>query len=227
MRTRTYVFVLCPPYQGSTIIVNLLSSSKNTSTFITAPTWAGESQWLLKRHGDEKYEENRWDPNYNLNMTQVNQLFDIYLDQEKTIFVEKSPPMICRAKLYEDYFSKLGEVYFIISIRHPYAVSYNAVEWVKYAEYQRMNIQTLKNTNTIVTTYEEICLDLDGFIRKIINKIPALHDIHNQTNSNIADERGSLIHSNKVNRIYDKESKNEILKHHTELLHFFGYELEP
>lgn len=218
---RTYVFVLCPPYQGSTIIVNLLSSSKNTSTFITAPTWAGESQWLLKYHGDNKYEENRWDPAYNLNMNLVSQLFDIYLDKEKTIFVEKSPPMICRAKLYEDYFSKLGEVYFIISIRNPYTVSYNAAEWIKYAEYQRHNIQTLQNT--IVTTYEEICLDLDKFIQKITNKIPALGDIHNQSNSNIDDERGGLIHSNKVNRICDKEIKNEILKYHTELLNFFEY----
>lgn len=43
-----YIFVLCPPYQGSTIITNLLNNSPTTSTFIDTNTWAGESQWYYK-----------------------------------------------------------------------------------------------------------------------------------------------------------------------------------
>jgi len=42
-----YIFVLCPPYQGSAIITNLLNNSPTTSTFIDTNTWAGESQVLI------------------------------------------------------------------------------------------------------------------------------------------------------------------------------------
>ena len=31
---RKFIFVMCPPFQGSTVIVNLLNSSPNVSTFL-------------------------------------------------------------------------------------------------------------------------------------------------------------------------------------------------
>ena len=90
---KKYIFVLCPPFQGSTIIVNLLNSSKNVSTFLDCKTWAGESQWLYKKHGDKDYEKNRWDPDYKLDMELVDKVFNIYLNKNKEIWVEKSPPI--------------------------------------------------------------------------------------------------------------------------------------
>jgi hypothetical protein len=222
---KKYIFVLCPPYQGSTIIVNLLSSSKKVSSLLDTKIWAGESQWLLKEHGDTLYETetHRWDPNYKLNMDIVNEIFNIYLDHEKTFFVEKSPPTICRAIMFEEYFSKIGYVYFIISIRNPYSTRDSGDEWVKFAKYQQNNVKLLKNT--IITNYEEICLDLDKVIKKIQDKIPELNDIYNNENVNKPNERYKLIHSNKVDRIIDKNEKNKILKNHQELLDFFGYKL--
>jgi hypothetical protein len=223
-KKKKYIFVLCPPYQGSTIIVNLLNSSKKVSSLLDTKIWAGESQWLLKEHGDKLYETHRWDPNYKLNMDIINNIFNIYLDSEKTFFVEKSPPTICRAKMFEEYFSKIGNVYFIISIRNPYSTQgYSADEWVKFAKYQQNNVKILKNT--IITNYEEICLDLDKVINKIQHKIPELDDIYNNNNTNKTNERYKLIHSNKVDRIIDKNEKNKILKNHQELLDFFGYKL--
>jgi hypothetical protein len=220
---KKYIFILCPPYQGSTILVNLLDSSNNVSTFLNAPTWAGESQWLIKNHGDKIYESKRWDPNYNINMDIIKKLFDIYLDQNKTIFVEKSPPNICRAKKIQDYFSTLGEVYFIISIRNPYSVKYDAEQWVSYAQYQKTNIETL--TNTIVTSYEETCTNLDNLISKIKDKIPECSDIYNRDNPLLKNERGKKIHTEKVNIIVNKEEKNRVLTNHIDLLNFFGYSI--
>jgi len=224
---KKYIFVLCPPQQGSTIIVNLLSSSKKVSSLMNVQQH-GESQWLYKNHGDTNYEDNRWDPNYELDMDVVKNVFDIYFDNEKTFFVEKSPPMICRAEKFQEYFSKIGEVYFIISIRNPYSLNYadKVDDWVKYAEYQKKNIETLKNT--IVTSYEEICLHLDNFILKIQEKIPELDDIKNWDNNlakNPTFERSKMIHDNKVNRCINKEEKTQVLKNNIELLHYFGYEI--
>tara|TARA_Y100000389_G_scaffold205056_1_gene262534 strand:+ start:13198 stop:13905 length:708 start_codon:yes stop_codon:yes gene_type:complete len=221
-KRRQYVFVLCPPHNGSTIIVNLLSSSKNTTTFCKVVD-KGESQWLYQKHGAKDYLQNRWDPNYKLDMNVVKETFDTYLNNEKTIFVEKSPPTICRAKEFEEYFSKFGDVYFIISIRSPYSCDNLPKDWIQYATYQQNNIKSLKNT--IVTSYEELCLNLDKVIANIIDKLPLLNDIHNQSNPLIAKERGTPIHSDKVFRIMEKESKNKVLKEHLELLDFFGYKM--
>lgn len=222
---KTYIFILCPPYQGSTLLVNLLDSSNKCSTFVNASSWMGEAQWLLKKNGDVNYESQRWNPNYDINMELMDSLFDKYLDGSKTIFVEKSPPNICRAKKIEEHFSKLGNVIFLISIRSPYSTDhYGASEWIKFANYQKYNIETLKNT--IVTSYEELCLNLDTVINKIQEKIPILDDIHNQNNSNKKlGERGKKINTLYLDRIIDKTEKNEVLKQHIELLNYFGYEL--
>jgi hypothetical protein len=221
---KKYIFVLCPPYQGSTIIVNLLNSSKNVSTLLDCKTWAGESQWLYKKHGDKDYEKNRWDPDYKLNMKLVDKVFNIYFNKNKEIWVEKSPPSICRAKMFQDYFSKLGEVYFIISIRNPYSTEpYGADEWIKFAQYQKYNLEHLNNVISI--SYEECCNDIEKVISKITNKIPELGKIFNNNHQKNNNERGNLIHSNKVDRVIDKEKKNKILKKNIDLVKYFGYNI--
>lgn len=222
---RKYIFVLCPPYQGSTLIVNLLNSSKNVSTLLDCNTWAGEAQWLYKRHGDKKYFDNRWNPNYELNMKLVENILNRYLDSSKSIWVEKSPSHICRAKKFQEYFSKLGDVYFIVSIRNPY--SWNGREyknkWLTFAEYQKYNIENLDNV--IQISYEECCNNLGEVIKKITEKIPELGKIYNNRHRLRRSERCQFIHKKKVNRIIDKKLKNADLKKNVELVHYFGYNI--
>lgn len=221
---KKYIFVLCPPYQGSTIIINLLNSSNNVSTLLECNTWAGESQWLYKKHGDIEYEKNRWNSDYKLDMKLVDKVFNIYFNKNKEIWVEKSPPTICRAKMFQDYFSKFGEVYFIISIRNPYSTGhYGANEWIKFAQYQKYNLENLNNVISI--SYEECCNDIKKVISKITNKIPNLGKIINHSHSTFNNERGDLIHSNKVERVIEKEKKNIILKNNIDLLEYFGYNI--
>lgn len=223
MSPKIYIFVLCPPFQGSSIILNLLSSSPNTSTLLGVNgTWAGESQWLYKYNGDDKYLENRNNPEYKLDMKVINNIFDKYYDNNKYIYVEKSPSLVLRAKDIQDYFSKLGDVYFIISIRNPYSTNIDINKWVLYAKCQKNNIKNLENI--IVTNYEELCLNTEKVIKRILDKIPLLENLssidNNYYNSN---ERFLKIHTDKVNRIINKKSKNKILKNNLDLLKFFGY----
>ena len=219
---KKYVFILCTPYQGSTILINLLDSSNNTTTFVKAPVQFGEGQWLLEKHNILSYELNRWNPNYKLDINKVKEIYDNYWDHSKTVYVEKSPPLICRAKMFEDYFKQFGKVYFIISIRSPYSTNhYSTEEWIKFAEYQKNNIQNLENC--IVTSYEELCLSTNKVIEKIINFIPELSDIKNQQNDYIKSERGNPINKNTVDRIINKNY--ECLKNYKELINFFGYEI--
>lgn len=194
-----------------------MNGFKNVSTLLDSKTWSGESQWLYKKHGDKDYEKNRWDPDYKLNMKLVDKVFNIYFNKNKEIWVEKNPPSICRAKMFQDYFSKLGEVYFIISIRNPYSSRNNINAWINFAKYQKFNLEHLNNVISI--SYEECCNDIEKVISKITNKIP---ELGKKKNNN---ERGNLIHSNKVDRVIDKEEKNKILKKNIDLVKYFGYNI--
>jgi hypothetical protein len=155
-------------------------------------------------------------------MNKVKEIYYNYWDHIKSIYVEKSPPLICRAKMFEDYFKQFGEVYFIISIRSPYSTNhYSTEDWIKFAEYQKNNIETLENC--IVTSYEELCLSTNKVIEKIKNIIPELSDIKNQQSNYIKTERGNPINKNNVDRVINKNY--ECLKNHKELMDFFGYEI--
>ena len=219
---RKIIFVLCPPFQGSTIIVNFLSSSSNVSTFIDSKTWNGESQYLYQEYGVVDYIDNRWNENYDINLDILITIFNEHLDKDKLIWVNKDPPSICRAKKIQDYFEKFGEVYFIISIRNPYSVRTKAEKWIEFAEYQKYNLENLKNV--IFTSYEECCSDLNKLKEKFCSKIPELKDIKNIKNDNVKGERYELIHNRKVNRIIDKDEKNIILRKNLDLMNYFGYE---
>ena len=218
---KKYIFVLCPPYQGSTMIVNLLDSSKKVSTLLPM-TRNGETQHFIRYFHDDIYYFNKWNPEYDLNIEYFKDILDNLLDNNASVFVEKSPPNICRAKKFEEYFSMFGEVHFIISIRNPYSTNYSAEKWVEYAKYQKKNIESL--SNTIVTSYENICLNLDNFISVIKEKFPELNDIHNRDNDICPSyERLKKIHSEHINRVLDKEKKNTVLQKNLDLLNYFGY----
>lgn len=218
-----YIFVLCPPYQGSTILTNLINTSPNVSSLLDNQTWPTEVQWLLEKYGDVNYRNNRWDPEYKLDMDLVNNILNKYLDNTKMIFLEKSPPTICRAKLFEEYFSKLGKVYFVLSMRNPYSTRYGAKKWIECAKYQKYNIENLENV--IITSYEECCLNTEVVIKKLLDKIPELGNIKNVKLDNDKNEKLGIIHKDKINRVINKEEKNEILKNNIDLLEYFGYVL--
>ena len=238
-----YLFILCPHYQGSTIILNLLNSSNKVSSF-SHVNRVGEGTALFKKAGINNFKvwSSGYDPNYFLDYKKVKEAYDTEWDYSKPILIEKCPMLISRAKEIEEYFSKFGDVYFIISIRSPYSTDrYKNNDWVKAALAQKKNIETLKNK--IITTYEQLCLYPEKVIKKIQNRIPELNDLslevkkielknnnnNNNKNNDIIKnkriyERTQKIHKDKVYRIVDKESKNNFLKNHKDLLKYFCYE---
>lgn len=225
---KKYIFVLCPPYQGSTIITHLINN-KNVSTFADI-TINYESQALYEKYGCVDYKQNKWNPEYNLDMNIVKKIFDEHLDENCNIYLEKSPPNICRAKIFEDYFSQFGDVIFVISIRNPYSTKYGAKKWITHAEQQKFNIENLKNV--IVTSYEECCNNTYVLIDKITKGIPELGPIDDNAENKKArtskydvHDRATQIHNKKVDRIINKEEKNIVLREHVELMKYFGYDI--
>lgn len=224
MKNRKFIFILCPPFQGSTIIVNLLDSSKMTSSFINTKAWAGESITLLQNK--KKMRKKAWNKSNKFDFSLIKQKMDEHLDPSKKIFVEKSPPFINQAQLIQKYFSRYGEVYFIISIRNPYSATNSPTNWVKYAKYQKHNIETLNNT--YVTSYEKLCNNLPRVIYDLKKKFPQMYDIKNQSLSqkhNKKNERYQQIHSDKVNRVINRSEKTRVLIKHKKLMDYFGYKI--
>lgn len=150
---KIFVFLLCPPHQGSTVLYKLLSTSPNISTLINSkvgnnenPIWTGEGQALLRQElfngiiqvnmketdldetgkKQNKRSISRLDEDPNDTIIDFDCMFSIYgkyWDLNKQILCEKSPSFIRYAKQYEKYYSQFGETYFISMIRNPYAVS--------------------------------------------------------------------------------------------------------
>ena len=229
---KSYIFVLVPPRQGSTVLYELIASSNQTTSFLSEPIWQGEGQTLFKKSSGidtKEYWRNRWDPEYPLNMTAVKQCYDEHWDLRKNIFVEKSPPIISRAKMYQDYFSQFGCVYFVISIRNPYGMreGLNMSPWIEYAEFQRKNIQTL--SNVVITDYAELCNNVSQVSNKIIEAIPQLeclsiansvkkgHDPHHTH---------GIVLQDKANRMINVENRTKALNKSEELMNFFGFQLQ-
>ncbi|MBW2998483.1 hypothetical protein KY321_02995 [Candidatus Woesearchaeota archaeon] len=220
---RSYLFILSPPFSGSTVIYKLISTSPNVSTLLNNDNWVGEGQHLLERNGILNYQENKWDPNYNLDLNNVKKIWDKYWDLKKPILCDKSPPSICRALKIEDFFSQYGKVYFICNIRNPYACRTDAKDWVRYARFQKENIESLNNVLTI--NYEDLCDNLRENSDKIIRFLPQLKKLDifcTSVPGLIKGRRSKPI--KKVNQFKDVEEKNKVLKNHIDLMNYFGYE---
>ena len=227
---KKYLFILCPPFQGSTIIYRILSSSENISTLINNNNWAGEGQWLLKKNGYNEYLINRWNEKFSANIKKIKNCFDKYWNYNKLVLCDKSPSFIIRANEIEKYFSKFGKVYFIISIRNPYSCDFekhsiSIKNWIKYAEYQKKNLETLKNK--LFISYEDFILKKDKTKNRILKFIPELKNI-NMNVFNINGLQNTLQSNKKINvryatRILNKEKKNKELYSNEDLMNFFGY----
>lgn len=233
---KKYLFILSPPFSGSTLLYKIISTSKNVSTLFGNNNWVGEGQWLLFKEIDEYNENNRWDKNFNLSFEKVKKCYDKYWNLDKKILCDKSPSNICRAIDFQNYFSKFGDVFFIIMIRNPYnCKSLQPYDWIEFAKYQKFNINNLNNK--IVIKYEDLILDKDNVKKKIINFIPDILDI----NMNVGYVNGLSLNLpldqkyfglknrhkpllKKYLRIIGKKRKNKILFNHINLLNYFGYD---
>ena len=232
---KIYLFILSPPYQGSTILLKLLSSSPNISTLLGNKNWAGEGQWLLMRSQQfPKYWKKRWNPNYKLNMRKVSKVYHQYWKKKQSsstphpqIYCEKSPPNICRADRYKRFFEKKGRVYFISLIRDPYCCRYSAKEWVKYAKFQQENLNSLPSDQHLTLSYEELCDHTQQTIEKILKFLPDLEslnpEITNVKGINKSNQRSQKITN--MNRPRNIEKRTKVLENHLPLLQTFKYQL--
>jgi len=107
-----YLFVLCPPYSGSTLLWKLLSTSANVSALPAEGQFLPELESLMR--------EKPWDPAHTLPWPEIKRVWESYWNMDRPVLLEKSPPNLIRT---QDILAHFHPVKFVVMVRNPYAQS--------------------------------------------------------------------------------------------------------
>jgi hypothetical protein len=227
-----YLFILCPPYSGSTILYNILKTSPQISSL---PDEAQHLPELQKYYGPR-----RWFRDPPIDWMDVKTQLHKYWDNSKPVLLEKSPPHLLHAFDLQQYFQP---AYFIVLMRDPYAncdgfrrrmgitIERSAEFWQYCAKNQVNNLTALDNV--IYAKYEDMVNyplklkeDILNFIREIgditFNIRFTVHSIEGNKERNLYDynKKNLLNLSNK-----DILKINSVLSTESELVTFFKYKI--
>ncbi|MFW6065218.1 MAG: CmcI family methyltransferase [Planctomycetota bacterium] len=231
----TYLFVLSPPFSGSTLLWKLLATSPHASALPREGQFLPEvRQWMAP---------NRWDPDKPLPWEQIKERWRRGWDTSKSILLEKSPAHIVRAEQIEQHFQP---AFFIAMVRNPYALCQGlrrrqgrsgetaARMWVTWARYQMHNIRRLKRV--ISFTYEQLTEDPAETRSRILAFLPQLEDIDidrpfeaesylgrsARPIRNLNQAKIDMLPPDYIRRV------NEVLRLNEDVMRFFGYSImEP
>lgn len=235
-KSPNFLFILSPPYCGSTMLNQLLSSSKNVSCNNNLGTREGQ---LLPGVNQYMFQSDRWEESVNYPWNEVKRIWMKYWDFSKPIFLDKSIPNIIRVEEIEKVFSPIK---FICMVRNPYAqvegimrrnkqdAYSSALFAVKCLKYQSVNRD---RDNTLFFSYEQLCENGEDTLRKIIDFIPELSDIDLEmefTSHNFKSEgKMKMVNLNdeKISRISLDDLKviNSIFEKEKDLLNIFDYKI--
>ena len=172
----SYLFVLCPPYSGSTLLWKLLATSGSVSALPREGQFLDEVSDIMR--------EGPWDRSRQLPWPQIKAVWARYWDHDKPLLLEKSPPNIIRAQEIAQHFRPLQ---FVLMVRNPYAHAEglqrrNGWPLRRAANFALMCLRTqLENANsldnTLVLTYEQLVADPAQACAALARFQPALADM--------------------------------------------------
>lgn len=186
-----YLFVLCPPYSGSTLLWKLLATSANVSALPAEGQFLPEVSDIMR--------DKPWQSEHPLPWPQIKAAWEQHWDHSKPVLLEKSPPNLVRAEAIARHFSPAK---FIIMVRDPYAHAEGLIrrnEWPvrRAANFSAMclrtqwrNVQTLKDT--LVLTYEDLVADPAGVCARIGQFLPDLDDIDHRASFEVHSLDGTV-----------------------------------
>lgn len=233
-----YLFILSPPFCGSTLLSEVLSTSNSVSTNNTRFQREGQK---LPKVREIMFTDLRWDENVDYDWIYIKKEWRKYWDITKPILLQKSPSNLVRAKSIENHFTPS---YFIIWVRNPYAhcesllrrekrkySSKTAAEFaVKCLYYQKENAESLKNV--FLTSYENLVFDPLQFADKIQSFLPDLGKVETSQEFKAHNFKNRKMKINNLNR--EKISKltpdqlqdiNLVFRKNIDILKYFNYSL--
>ncbi len=242
-----FMFILTPPYSGSTAIAKLLNTGNGT--MLLHPK--GEGQWLIP----SLCANDRWEADKNINYESIKAVWlNKYQSVNKlvgniTTVIEKSPANMMRIREISSLFNDCS---FIANNRNPYAncasILYRehdaenisadkrvhllkniSKEWIVRSEKIREIVQHM---NVSLLTYERFCENPSSIIS--ILKIPkdVIESIDISASIKVKDYKAQkIINQNKrqITNLKNNELDvlNAIFKKHEDLLNFYDYSTNP
>jgi hypothetical protein len=249
----TFLFILSPPYAGSTVLWQLLQTSPHVSALPTEGQYLGPVKQLMTGSAGGAARELPW--------AQIREEWSKHWDFTKPLLLDKSTRNLSHAKEIEEVFVPAS---FIAMMRDPYALceglarrrnrrnrllqsqpgaspeSHSEVEamgiaaarWRRYAERQAQNIRELERT--LCVTYEDLTDRTPDTLTRIMEFLPELGQldatrkflVHSVTGT----DRRALTNMNGTKwqclRKADVEAINGVLGGCRDVLEFFGYALK-
>jgi hypothetical protein len=228
----SYLFLLCPPYSGSTLLWKLLSTSENVSSLPLEGQFLPELKDIMR--------DRQWNADHPMPWPDIKKVWETYWDKSKPVLLEKSPPNMIRA---HDILEHFQPVRFIVMVRNPYAQAEGLMRhnnWTakRAANFSMMCLRTqLKNAqeldDVLVMTYEALvqdpvkaCTKLATFMHELGDMDPEasfeIHSIDGTLNRPITDLNGKKIAALCAD---DITTMNEIFAQHEDTIKAWGYDL--
>ena len=232
----SYLFILSPPFCGSTLLTQIINSSRNVSCNNNIGLMEGQHLPIAK---DLLFTKDRWSVEKKIDWIKVKSIWHKYWDLSKPILLEKSPPNIIRVDKIKQHFNK---VKFICLVRNPYAqiqsnlrryntdIKLAATDYIKYLKFQKEN---LNKYDSILIKYEDLTEKPEIEKEKIVQQNSELNDIKINLQFSAHNIRKSkkLPLTNLNKESIDKLSKeqliaiNKIFKKEENILSYFEYSI--
>lgn len=249
-----YLFITVPNNSGSKLLVQLVGGCRNAvylpgcregERFVNIAS-ANSRYWTQTHQLETMENEDNYDFNHiKHEWMKLWKQCPNYKTADPKVFLEKSPPNVLRAQMYEKNFPN---AYFLIMVRNPYAtiegilrrctkkrpIDIATKHWIDTTKKQIENINVLER-NTYFT-YEELCDTPKKAKEKIVALLPELSDIQMRKKvtmpAYVLKRNGSItmpptnLNNKQIKNLSkeDIESINKYLEGHEDLLEFFGYE---
>lgn len=171
-----YLFILSPPYSGSTVLWRLLQTSSQVSALPDEGQKLPELRSMMR--------ERPWDPDTVFDWELVSKTWHRYWDGDKAILLEKSPPHLCRSAILEQHFKP---THFICLMRDPLAICEalhrrNDMDWEaaaqRWIEWLTMLLETLeRRPDSHLLYYEDMVARPRQTFTALASWLPELRDV--------------------------------------------------
>jgi hypothetical protein len=230
-----FLFILSPPYCGSTLLNQILSTSSNLSCNNHLGVREGQ---LLPELKDIMFYNKGWHTEVSYPWEKIKKVWMKYWDQRKAILMDKSNTNIMRVTEIKKVFDN---TFFLLMVRNPYAqvegiirrnnatTEYAAAFALKCLKYQKKNRENEKNI--LCLSYEDLCDNKDESVEKIKEFIPELGTINSnlEFSAHNFKTKGKMkiknLNDEKINKLSSEQITiiNSYFKKEEKLLNYFGY----
>lgn len=230
---------MSPPSGGSTLLNEIISTSKNVSNVHQIDTREGQTLPKVRELMFDIGSHERWDEKTELPWEQIKKEWRKYWDVTKPVLLEKSPPNIVRATAIEEHFQP---AYFICLVRNPYALceSINrrakssfkraAERNIEFLTFQKKNLESLENV--MLVSYESLTDLPSETAASLAFFLPELADmqfdgVFNAHNFKKKKMKITNLNTEKIGKISleNLEIINAVFIKNKALLDWFGYEI--